>query len=146
MPVVERRGDLFEAKEPALAHGCNCAGAMGRGIAVGFRERWPDMYARFRELCDRGEFSPGDLFVWTTDDRVIFNLATQRTWRSKANPAAIRDALARMVDHARQHRIDAIAMPRIGAGLGGLNWADVREILKEVVPDDLLVTVYSPTS
>ncbi len=146
MPVLERTGNLFDASQPALAHGCNCAGAMGRGIAVEFRKRWPDMFARYRELCQNGEFNPGDLFVWTADTRVIFNLGTQRTWRTKATPGAVRQALERMADHAAEHHIDAVAMPRIAAGLGGLDWHDVRAILDEVVPDDLTVTVYSPTS
>ena len=146
MPVLERHGDLFDAPEPALAHGCNCAGAMGKGIAVEFRQRWPDMFDHYRELCQHGEFNPGDLFVWTAADRVIFNLGTQRTWRTKATPTAVRHALERMVDYATEHGIDTIAMPRIAAGLGGMNWHDVRAILDEVVPDDLTVTVYSPAN
>jgi O-acetyl-ADP-ribose deacetylase (regulator of RNase III) len=118
---------------------------MGKGIAAEFRKRWPDMYTRYRELCHHGEFNPGDLFAWTTDDRVIFNLGTQRNWRTKATPEAVRQALARMVDYAVEHHIHAVAMPRIAAGLGGMDWRDVRAILDELVPYDLTVTVYSPT-
>lgn len=118
---------------------------MARGIALKFRQLWPDMYTRYHELCARGEFKPGDLFVWTAQDRVIFNLATQRSWRSKATPDAVRAAIGRMVDYARQHDLDAIAMPRIATGLGGLAWTEVRAILDDVVHDDLVVNVYSPT-
>jgi O-acetyl-ADP-ribose deacetylase (regulator of RNase III) len=144
--VLEQRGDLFEAPQQALAHGCNCAGAMGRGIAAEFRRRWPDMFTRYRQLCQRGEFNPGDLFVWTTENRVIFNLGTQRTWHDRATPGAVRGAVERMVDYARDHNVEAVAMPRIAAGLGGMEWPHVRAILKEVIPEDLIVTVYSPTS
>lgn len=146
MPVFERGGDLFGLSQSALAHGCNCAGAMGRGIALEFRERWPEMFNQYRQLYRRGEFNPGDIFVWTTNDRVIFNLGTQRTWRSKATPDAVRRAIERMVEYAREHTIDAVAMPRIASGLGGMDWADVRAILDELVPEDLIVTIYSPTS
>ena len=145
MPVVERRGDLFEAAVPALAHGCNCAGSMGRGIAVGFRERWPEMYERYRELCQRGEFAPGDLFAWKSDDRVILNLGTQRTWRTKATSIAVRAAFEKMVEYAGEHAIEEIAMPRIAAGYGGMDWPDVSSILDDLVPDDLTVVVYSLT-
>jgi O-acetyl-ADP-ribose deacetylase (regulator of RNase III) len=116
MAIEEREGDLFETSARALAHGCNCAGAMGRGIAVEFRKRWPDMFSRYRELCEGGRFKPGDLFVWTSEDRIIYNLGTQRTWRTKASPEAIALAVQEMVDHARQHDIGSIAMPKIGAG------------------------------
>jgi len=146
MPLSERTGDLFEADEPALAHGCNCAGAMGKGIAVEFKRRWPDMYERYRDLCHNGEFNPGDVFTWTGPDKVIFNLGTQRTWRTKATLEFLRASVARMIDDARQHDIAAIAMPRIAAGLGGLGWDDVRDALVEIAPDDIEIVVYSPTN
>lgn len=146
MAVEEREGDLFEASAQALAHGCNCAGAMGKGIAVEFRKRWPDMFSRYRERCASGKFTLGDLFVWTTEDRIIYNLGTQRTWKTKASPEAIAQAIQRMVDHARQHDISSIAMPKIGAGLGGLDWPEVRTILDRVIPDELDVIVYSSPS
>jgi O-acetyl-ADP-ribose deacetylase (regulator of RNase III) len=78
--------------------------------------------------------------------RVIFNLGTQRTWRSKATPDAVRRAFERMADSARLHDIVAVAMPQIAAGLGGMEWAAVRGILDEVLPEALTVSVYSPES
>lgn len=146
MPVLEKHGDLFDADEPAFAHGCNCAGAMGKGIAVEFRRRWPAMFNEYRQRCQRGEFTPGDLFAWVADDRTILNLGTQRHWRTKATPDAVHASLIAMVDYARQNHISAIAMPRIAAGLGGLDWPDVRTILDQTVPDDLTVVVYSPAN
>jgi O-acetyl-ADP-ribose deacetylase (regulator of RNase III) len=144
MPVIETTGDVFAGPEPALAHGCNCAGAMGRGIALEFRTRWPDMYEEYRRLCMLGTFNPGDIFVWTASDRLIFTLGTQRSWRTKASPQAIAESTAKMVEYSNRHGIRAIGMPRIAAGLGGLDWGQVRTMLDEVVPHDLLVTVYSP--
>jgi O-acetyl-ADP-ribose deacetylase (regulator of RNase III) len=115
---------------------------MNKGIALEFRKRWPEMYERYRELCRLGEFQPGDVFVWDAGDRVIFNLATQRSWRTKATPEAIARALEGMTRYARRHGIREIAMPRIGAGLGGMRWADVRALLEDAVPDELHVLVY----
>ena len=143
MPVIETTGDVFAGPEPALAHGCNCAGAMGRGIALEFRTRWPDMYEEYRQRCKLGTFNPGDIFVWTASDRLVFNLGTQRSWRTKASPQAIAESTAKMVEYSNRQGIRAIAMPRIGAGLGGLDWGQVRTMLDEVVPHDVLVTVYS---
>jgi O-acetyl-ADP-ribose deacetylase (regulator of RNase III) len=126
-------GDLFAAKDlPALAHGCNCAGSMGAGIAVEFRRRWPDMYAAYTQLCKDGRFQPGDVFVWEAPERTIFNLGTQKTWRKKATLAAVEKSLIRLVEIADEKNISRVGLPRIGAGYGKLDWAKVRGILERV--------------
>jgi O-acetyl-ADP-ribose deacetylase (regulator of RNase III) len=133
MPITFVKGDLFEGGDlDALAHGCNCAGAMGKGIAVEFRKRFPRMYAEYKERCARGSFKLGDVFVWTADRVIVFNLGTQRTWRTKAELAAVESALWEMVRLAEEGGIRRIGMPRIGAGLGGLEWKHVRNVLEPV--------------
>jgi O-acetyl-ADP-ribose deacetylase (regulator of RNase III) len=73
MPVETVKGDLFanRFKAQALAHGCNCQGSMGAGIATGFRDRYPEMYAEYRRRCKAQprEFNPGDAWLWKADDR-----------------------------------------------------------------------------
>lgn len=133
MPTKFLTGDLFKAQGlTALAHGCNCAGAMGKGIAMEFRSRFPEMYAEYKELCSRGRFNPGDVFMWTKNDCTVFNLATQRTWRAKADLGAIEVALREMVRLAEEAHIDRVGLPKIGAGLGGLSWEHVRQVLIEI--------------
>jgi O-acetyl-ADP-ribose deacetylase (regulator of RNase III) len=129
MPTVFLKGDLFHQGLLALAHGCNCAGAMGRGIAVEFRSRFPKMYAEYKQRCAEGRFKPGDVFTWTEDGITVFNLGTQKTWREKAELSAIETAARTMVRHAEQNGITGVGMPRIGSGLGGLPWAEVRAVL-----------------
>ncbi|GAA0610887.1 hypothetical protein GCM10009547_11160 [Sporichthya brevicatena] len=136
MSIQERVGDLFDARGfGALAHGCNCAGAMGAGIAVEFRRRWPQMYEEYKHRCNAGSFSPGDVFIWPVAGLVIYNFGTQRTWRTKATIEAIGTAAQLMVRDARSRGIQAIGLPRIGAGLGGLEWPRVRALLGEVATD-----------
>lgn len=83
MPVVSVSGDLFDnmRNAHALAHGCNCQRLMGTGIAVGFRERYLDMYEEYCRRCNATprQFNPGDVFLWKTDDHRpwVFDLATQ---------------------------------------------------------------------
>jgi O-acetyl-ADP-ribose deacetylase (regulator of RNase III) len=86
MPTRFVKGDLFQTRDlDALAHGCNCAGAMGKGIAVEFRKRFPEMYAEYKARCARRSFALGDVFAWRQGDITIFNLGTQRTWRTRAD-------------------------------------------------------------
>lgn len=130
MPPVFLSGDLFKQSGiKAYAHGCNCAGAMGKGIAVEFKTRWPLMYKDYRELCQNGDFNLGDVFHWRDGLTHIFNLGTQRTWRTKARVDAIAVAIEKMIIIAEEHQVTKIGLPKIGAGLGGLDWAEVRETI-----------------
>jgi O-acetyl-ADP-ribose deacetylase (regulator of RNase III) len=124
--IVERTGDLFTSDCPALGHGVNTLGSMGAGIAVEFRRRWPAMYDAYRAECRSGRLQPGGVFVWQADDRLIVNLATQRgVGRGAARLEWVRAAAKQVA----QLSLDGLALPRIGAGMGGLRWADVRAIL-----------------
>lgn len=130
MPTTFVKGDLFGASGlDALAHGCNCAGAMGKGIAVEFRKRFPEMYAEYKERCVRGRFNLGDVFAWTHEPITVFNLGTQKTWRTKADLTAVKTSLKAMIQLAEQAGVRRVGLPRIGAGLGGLAWQDVRSVL-----------------
>jgi O-acetyl-ADP-ribose deacetylase (regulator of RNase III) len=131
-------GDLFANVHhvQAFAHGCNCVGSMGAGIAVGFRTRYPVMYKDYRRRCKATphEFNPGDVFLWRDAYQPwVFNLATQEDyWRSRATYAAVEQALVTMRALADAEGVRSIGMPRIGAGYGGLVWRRVREIVERV--------------
>lgn len=136
MSIEHRHGSLFDLPDvEAVAHGCNCAGAMGAGIAVEFRRRWPEMFEEYRRRCREGQFQLGDVFPWESDHLTIYNLATQRTWRARAELSAIEKAVRGMLRHAEGHGIGRVGMPRLGAGLGRLPWPDVERTLREAVAD-----------
>ena len=133
MPTLFVSGDLLQQDGlQALAHGCNCAGAMGKGIAVEFRARFPEMYVEYKQRCADGRFKLGDVFTWTAASVTVFNLGTQKTWRTKADLQAIKSSLSTMVKEAETLGISRVGLPRIGAGLGGLPWEPVRELLQGI--------------
>jgi len=108
--------------------GVNTLGRMGAGIAVEFRRRWPTMYDAYAEACQWGCLRPGGIFVYQAPNRLIVNMATQQgVGRGSARLEWVREA-ARQVS---QLGLETLALPRIGAGLGGLRWADARAILYE---------------
>lgn len=142
--VEHRRGDLFGSDIKVLAHGCNCAGAMGAGIALQFKRRFPAMYNDYRDACKTGVFQPGDIIVWEEDGYTIYNLGTEAHWKTRARLKWVRESVQNMIKDAQAAGITEIAMPRIGAGLGGLEWADVEEVLWELSPEpDFKLVVYS---
>lgn len=126
-------------KAEAFAHGCNCKGSMGAGIAVGFRERYPAMYEEYRRRCKAKprEFNLGDGWLWKDDERPwVFNLGTQEDyWRSKATYEAIEQSLKSMREQADREGVKSIAAPRLGAGHGGLSWPKVKAVIERVFGD-----------
>src|SRR5689334_1107376 len=106
-------GDLFANRfdAQALAHGCNCQGSMGAGIATGFRDRWPEMFQEYRRRCKAKprQFNLGDCWLWRNDHSpAIFCLGTQEAvWRARASYEAIETALGRMRQQADEHRISS---------------------------------------
>lgn len=128
--MEHRKGSLFDAENGvALAHGCNCRGVMGAGIALQFKARYPEMFEQYKLKCQHKTFSPGDAFVWKVENRYILNLATQD------HPGPY--ARLEWIDHSLRSAIKTfgesvpiIAMPKIGCGIGGLNWEDVEAVLK----------------
>ncbi|PII20014.1 phosphatase [Stenotrophomonas sp. LMG 10879] len=133
MAVTFECGDIFATPGVvALAHGCNCAGAMGKGVAVSFKGRFPAMYEEYRRRCKAGEFTLGDVFYWESSGQAVFNLGTQKSWKTPAELWAIDKSLREMIKMAESKDISEIALPRVGAGLGGLNWSSVREVLQSL--------------
>jgi O-acetyl-ADP-ribose deacetylase (regulator of RNase III) len=133
MPVLFLKGDIFATEGlHVYAHGCNCAGGMGAGIAIEFKRRWPRMFEEYAARCADGRFGLGDVFPWTEDGATVYNLGTQLHWRKKAQLPALAMALRKMIELAPLSGIDRIGLPRIGAGLGGLDWTRVKRVLGEV--------------
>jgi putative acetyltransferase len=152
MPIRFVSGDLFDNSydAQAFAHGCNCQGSMGAGIARTFRARYPEMYEGYRRRCkaEPRQFNLGDCWLWKSDARPwIFNLGTQEGyWRSRSSYEAIDTALRRMYEQADGEGITSIAMPRIGVGYGGLSWKKVRAIIESVFGDEPIEHLDRPES
>jgi O-acetyl-ADP-ribose deacetylase (regulator of RNase III) len=141
MPIEWVSGNLFANayKVQAFAHGCNCQGSMGAGIAKGFRERYPKMYEEYRSRCKAKprQFNLGDAWLWKDEQRPwVFNLGTQeKYWHARASYEAIEESLTQMRALAEAEGVESIAMPRIGVGYGGLSWKKVRPIIERVFGD-----------
>ena len=141
------RGDIFRLPGvTSYAHGCNCAGAMGKGIAIQFRNKYPKMFAEYKKLCWAGLYNPGDVFPYEYQPGCfVYNLATQKHYAIHGQLAKlehIRKSVKKMLEHAAVHCVTDIALPKIGAGLGGLNWEDVQIALEDVAEDYPGITLH----
>lgn len=145
-------GDLLNPmKEDAIAHGCNCLGSMGAGIAKEIRDRWPfDMTKAYKRLCSEGweypllgipnnPIKPGDVqYLKYKNFPLLINMFTQKDiWTQKdGSPPAklewIKKCIENIVDTVVTSKVRTIGVPRIGAGLGGLRWEDVKALMIEI--------------
>ena len=141
MPIHFVTGDLFanEYHVDAFGHDCNSRGSMGAGIAVGFRERYLDVYEEYRRRCKAvpGQLNPGDCFLWKASGSPwAFSLATQEDyWRSRASYETVERALTVMRMKADAEGVRSVAIPRIGTGYGGLSWKKLRPIIERTFAD-----------
>lgn len=135
-------GDLLHEDSPkAIVYGCNSAGSYGRGIPEQIYARWPDLYVVYKSFC-RAEGRLGACFSWGFKTHTVFGLIIQKTWKSRANLQALRLAFACMLCKAETLGIAQVGVPRLGTGLNGLDWPDVKEVIEAVAaqsPIDVVV-------
>lgn len=124
MTISYIKGDLFTSTSLALAHGVNCIGAMGSGIAVEFRERYPDMYLSYRTLCKNKKLKLGMVYLYKDQNsgRYIFNLATQDQPGANAELWAVVATMTKAVNKCKELGLPEIALPKIASGIGGLDF------------------------
>jgi O-acetyl-ADP-ribose deacetylase (regulator of RNase III) len=134
--ISEHKGDLFTTDAPALAHGVNCVGAMGAGIAKEFRDKYPDMYAGYRKICTANALRPGEIFMWDNGRQpAVFNIASQRQTGADARYHWLIAGMCNMAVEMCYLGLDRVAMPKIGCGIGGLVWGSVFPWVAVVAKD-----------
>ncbi|MBT2133369.1 macro domain-containing protein [Croceibacterium sp. LX-88] len=155
MPITFKKGDLFAEPTEALVNTVNCVGVMGKGVALEFKRRWPDNFARYKKACDRNELVPGILLVHDVGGlipqdgpRYIVNFPTKAHWRAKSHVKYIEDGLDALVEALTEYSISSVALPPLGCGNGGLDWAEVKALIKEKLGaiTDIEIVVLEPWS
>jgi O-acetyl-ADP-ribose deacetylase (regulator of RNase III) len=104
---------------------------MSGGIAGQFKKRYPAMFEEYRALAGGGRLHLGDVHTWIGEEKTIYNLALQENWRKKATLPALSTAIRKMISLAEKGGIERIGLPRLGSGLGGLDWARVKRVLED---------------
>jgi O-acetyl-ADP-ribose deacetylase (regulator of RNase III) len=146
-----RQGDILSADVEALVNSVNCVGVMGRGIALQFRQTYPENFKAYAAACKRGEVQPGRMFVFETglltNPRYIINFPTKRHWRGRSRIADIEAGLDALVEEVERRGIRSIALPPLGSGLGGLEWSDVRVRIEHALAriPEIRVIVFEPS-
>ena len=150
--ITFEKGDLLEADVEALVNTVNTVGVMGKGIALMFKERFPDNFDAYAAACREDKVRIGEMFVTENREfdgpRWIVNFPTKTHWRTKTKPEWIETGLIALVGVIRENEIRSIALPPLGCGNGGLDWGDVRPLVESALGglQDLKVVVFEPTA
>ena len=148
--ITFTRGNLFQAQAEALVNTVNEVGVMGKGIALMFRDAFPHNTEEYERAAKAHAIRVGKMFVTENPNysgpRWIINFPTKKHWRQPSRLEWIRDGLDDLVKIVSRLGIKSIALPPLGCGNGGLDWADVRaEMLRALEGlKNVEVTIYEP--
>ena len=146
------QGNLLEAPAEALVNTVNEVGVMGKGIALMFRDSFPENTRVYEAACKAGQVQVGSMLVVRdrdlTGERWIINFPTKKHWRHPSKMEWIREGLRDLVRVIRDKQIRTLAVPPLGCGSGGLEWSEVRRVIEVALSelDDVDVLVFEPTS
>jgi O-acetyl-ADP-ribose deacetylase (regulator of RNase III) len=142
LEIVE--GDLFRSGCQTLVNPVNCMGVMGKGIAVDFKTRYPEMFRRYQAICARGALQPGLLWLYTRERTWVLCFPTKQDWRKPSQVQWLQAGLLKLSETWEQRGITSLAIPAIGCGLGGLDFdMDLLPLAEQYFGDNhLLVKLY----
>lgn len=148
--ITFTQGNLLEARAEALVNTVNTVGVMGKGIALMFKERFAENFRRYAAACKAQEVRIGKMFVTEVREldgpRWIVNFPTKQHWRGDSKIEWITEGLQDLRRFLIENRVKSIAIPPLGAGNGGLDWAEVRPQIEAALADlDTDILVFEPT-
>lgn len=144
-------GDILDSTAQALVNTVNTFGVMGKGIALQFKNQFPNNYKLYKEACDNKALKVGDLLVTEEESllsgkKIIINFPTKTHWRYPSEYEYIKKGLDALVNVLQEKNIKSIAIPPLGSGNGGLDWTRVRAMIEDKLQGlDCEIYLYEPT-
>lgn len=137
--IQHAQGNLLLADAEALVNTVNTVGVMGKGIALQFKQAFPDNFEAYEKACKHNQVVPGKMFVFDRQvlhgPRLIINFPTKRHWRQPARLGDIKAGLDDLVRVLRDKEVLSVAVPPLGCGNGGLSWRVVRPLIEDALSD-----------
>ena len=144
--IIYKTGNILDSDAEALVNPVNCVGVMGKGLALQFKNKFPENYIAYRDHCKVGYVNVGKMFITTyyTNPKFIVNFPTKKHWKDPSKYDYIESGLEDLVDFINSSDVKSIAIPALGSGLGGLDWNIVKSMIVNslVGIEDLIVYLY----
>lgn len=141
MPIIKKVTGDITIFNGNIAHGCNSHGVMGAGVALALRNKFPQIFREYKDYCDRywGDSVGHIVSVPISASTTIHNCIVQRDFGSRGIKYVSYDAIdtcfKKLNDIYKYSECPNLAIPKIGAGLGGGNWFIIENIINTVTPD-----------
>lgn len=145
--IIFLTGNILESSTEALVNTVNCEGYMGKGLSYQFKKKFPEMNKDYMKVCKRKELKPGQLHTFEEDNKIIINFPTKDKWREKSKIIYIEKGMEALIEFIIKNNIKSIAIPPLGCGNGGLNWEEVKKIIRKYLNylNDIEVEIYEPS-
>lgn len=143
--VIIRKGNIFNTKMQTIVNTVNCVGVMGKGIALVFRLRYPDMFEKYKELCQAKLIAIGKLWLYKSEScpQWVLNFPTKFHWKYPSKIEYIEAGLQKFVDTYKDKGITSVAFPLLGTHNGGLSKVEVLDIMyKYLEKCDIIIEIY----
>ena len=146
-----RTSDIFASEAEAIVNTVNCVGIMGLGLALQFKNKYPVNFRAYQQACRKRLVKPGKMFVFATKKpfpKWIINFPTKRHWLENSYMEDIELGLIDLVNVIQEKNIQSIAIPPLGAGLGGLEWSQVCVRIEHALShlENVKILVYEPNA
>jgi O-acetyl-ADP-ribose deacetylase (regulator of RNase III) len=143
--IYYRSGNLLESNAQTLVNTVNCVGVMGKGLALDFKRKFPEMYRDYVAMCNSGLVSPGVPYSYSIGKRQVINFPTKAHWKAKSRLADIERGLRILSQCLGDWNVTSMALPPLGCGNGGLEWRDVRPLIEKYLGGAQIdIDVYLP--
>lgn len=137
-------GDIFESDSQTIVNTVNCVGVMGKGIALEYKKRYPKMFTRYKEICDRHLLKVGYLWLYKNEPKWVLNFPTKDNWRNLSKIEYLELGLQKFMDTYKEKGITSISFPLLGASNGGINPEVSLAIMCKYLKDcDIPIKIYT---
>lgn len=140
--ITYTKGNIFESDADALVNPVNTVGVMGKGLALEFKKRFPEMFKSYRFYCTHMNYKIGELMIYTGCKPAIINFPTKTHYKMPSKIEYIEEGLKSFCSCYEERGIKSVAFPKLGCGLGGLNWEKEVKPLMEKYLQGLPIEVY----
>jgi len=139
MSVQYLHGDLTLDGADIIVNPVNAIGIMGKGVALAFKNRWPEIMSEYRRSCMTGQINPGSCVLFQHPDapttRFWAALATKGHWKEPSRYEWIESGLKELATRAHSVNAETVAIPMVGCGNGGLDWNRVRPMILTIMSE-----------
>lgn len=144
MAYKEVSGNIFNTKAMAIVNTVNCVGAMGKGIALDFKLRFPEMFKEYQRICFQHLLRPGQILPYKKTSPIILNFAIKDDWKDPSRVEWIEETLQKFVTNYKSLGITSIAFPWMGAMNGGVPLEIIKGLTRKYLSnlEDIEVEVY----